>query len=65
MNEDATIKILSKLQSLERDLQWAYQEYFSNQINDDQFSSIISSTDKEIEVYLYIYNLIIQDLRKN
>lgn len=65
MNEDATIKILSKLRSLEGDLQWAYQEYFSNQINDDQFSSIISSTDKEIEVYLYIYNLIIQDLRKN
>ncbi len=65
MNEDATIKILSKLRSLEGDLQWAYQEYFSNQINDDQFSSIINSTDREIEVYLYIYNLIIQDLRKN
>lgn len=65
MNEDATIKILSKLRSLESDLQWAYQEYFSNQINDDQFSSIINSTDREIEVYLYIYNLIIQDLRKN
>ena len=65
MNEDATIKIFSKIQSLERDLQWIYHEYFNNQLNEDQFLSMINSTDKEMEVYLYIYNLIIQDARKN
>lgn len=65
MNEDATIKIFSKIQSVERDIQWIYQEYFNEQVNDDQFSSMINSADKEMEVYLYIYNLIIQDARKN
>lgn len=65
MNEDATIKIFSKIQSVERDIQWIYQEYFNEQVNDDQFASMISSADKEMEVYLYIYNLIIQDARKN
>jgi len=65
MNEDATIKIFSKIQSLERDLQWIYQEYFNAQLNDDQFMAMIDSTEKDIQTHYYIYDLIIQDARKN
>jgi hypothetical protein len=65
MNEDATIKIFSKIQSLERDLQWIYYEYFNAQINDDQFMAMIDSTERDIQTHYYIYDLIIQDARKN
>lgn len=65
MNEDATIKILAKIQALERDLQYIYHEYFNEQINDDQFMSMIDSTERDIQTHYYIYDLIIQDARKN
>jgi len=65
MNEDATIKIFSKIQALERDLQYIYHEYFNEQINDDQFMSMIDSTERDIQTHYYIYDLIIQDARKN
>jgi hypothetical protein len=65
MNEDATIKIFSKIQALERDLQWIYQEYFNEQINDSQFMAMIDSTERDIQTHYYIYDLIIQDARKN
>jgi hypothetical protein len=65
MNEDATIKIFSKIQSLERDLQWVYSEYFNSQLNDDQFIAMINSTERNIRIHYYIYDLIIQDARQN
>ena len=65
MNEDATIKIFSKIQALERDLQWIYSEYFNGQVNDDQFLAMIDSTERDIQVHYYIYNLIINDTRQN
>ena len=65
MNEDATIKIFSKIQALERDLQYIYQDYFNEQINDSQFMAMIDSTERDIQTHYYIYDLIIQDARKN
>ena len=65
MNEDATIKIFSKIQSLERDLQWIYSEYFNEQLNDDQFMAMVDSTERDIQIHYYIYNLIINDTRQN
>lgn len=65
MNEDATIKIFSKIQSLERDLQWIYHNYFNGRLNEDQFMSMIDSTERDIQIHYYIYDLIIQDARKN
>jgi len=65
MNEDATIKIFSKIQSLERDLQWIYSEYFDEQLNDDQFMAMVDSTERDIQIHYYIYNLIINDARQN
>jgi len=65
MNEDATIKIFSKIQSLERDLQWIYSEYFNEQLNDDQFMAMVDSTERDIQIHYYIYNLIINDARQN
>lgn len=65
MNEDATIKIFSKIQALERDLQWIYSEYFNEQLNDDQFMAMVDSTERDIQIHYYIYNLIINDTRQN
>jgi hypothetical protein len=65
MNEAATIKIYSKIQSLERDLQWVYSEYFNEQLNEDQFLAMIDSTERDIQIHYYIYNLIINDARQN
>jgi hypothetical protein len=65
MNEAATIKIYSKIQSLERDLQWVYSEYFNEQLNEDQFLAMIDSTERDIHIHYYIYNLIINDARQN
>jgi len=65
MNEAATIKIFSKIQTLERELQWVYHEYFNGILTDDQFMSIIDSTERDIQIHYYIYNLIIQDARQN
>jgi len=65
MNEAATIKIFSKIQALERDLQWVYSEYFNEQLNEDQFLAMIDSTERDIQIHYYIYNLIINDARQN
>jgi hypothetical protein len=65
MNEDATIKIFSKIQALERDLQYIYHEYFNGIITDDQFMAMVDSTERDIQINYYIYDLIIQDARKN
>lgn len=63
MNEDATIKILSIIETLEYEIQKAYSIYFK--ATDEQMINIIDSIERDKQTYYYIYNLIIQDARKN
>ena len=63
MNEDATIKIMSILETLEREVQNVYSDYFK--ATDEQLLTIIDSIERDRQTYYYIYNLIIQDARKN
>ena len=63
MNEDATIKIMSILETLEREVQNVYSNYFK--ATDEQLLTIIDSIERDRQTYYYIYNLIIQDARKN
>ena len=65
MNEDATIKIFSKIQSIERDLQVLYHDYFNGVIEENHFIIMNESTERDLQIHYYIYNLIIQDARKN
>jgi hypothetical protein len=63
MNEDATIKILSIIETLEREQQKSYSVYFK--ATDEQMLSIVDSIERDKQTYYYIYNLIIQDARQN
>ena len=63
MNEDATIKIKSIIDNLERDIQNVYSIYFK--ADNEQMLNIIDSLEKDRITYYYIYNLIIKDARKN
>lgn len=63
MNEDATIKIMSILETLEREVQNVYSDYFK--ATDEQLLTIIDSIERDRQTYYYIYNLIIQDARQN
>jgi hypothetical protein len=65
MNEDATIKIFSKIQALERELQLTYHEYFNNCYTEEHFLAIESSIQKDLQTHYYIYNLILKDARQN
>lgn len=63
MNEDATIKIRSIIETLEREQQNVYSIYFK--ATDEQMLTIADSIERDKQTYYYIYNLIIQDARKN
>ena len=63
MNEDATIKIKSIIDTLERDMQNVYSLYFK--ADNEQMLNIIDSLERDRITYYYIYNLIIKDARKN
>jgi hypothetical protein len=63
MNEDATIKIRSIIEVLEREQQKAYSIYFK--ATDEQMLDIVDSIERDKQTYYYIYNLIIQDARQN
>lgn len=63
LNQDATIKIKSLIDVLERQEQNIYSEYFK--ATDDQLLTIADSIGRDLETYFYIYNLIIQDADKN
>jgi hypothetical protein len=63
MNEDATIKILSIIETLEREQQNAYSIYFK--ADNDKMLDIVDSIERDKQTYYYIYNLIIKDARQN
>jgi hypothetical protein len=63
MNEDATIKIRSIIEVLEREQQKAYSIYFK--ATDEQMLDIVDSIERDKQTYYYIYNLIIKDARQN
>lgn len=61
MNEQALIKIQSKVIGLDRELKQYVDELLSGQglLNDDQLSKMINSTTRELSIYNYILKLII------
>ncbi len=63
MNEDAIIKVMSIIETLEREQQKAYSIYFK--ADNDQMLNIVDSIERDKQTYYYIYNLIIQDARQN
>lgn len=63
MNEDATIKILSIIETLEREQQNSYSIYFK--ADNDKMLDIVDSIERDKQTYYYIYNLIIKDARQN
>jgi hypothetical protein len=63
MNEDATIKVMSIIETLEREQQKAYSIYFK--ATDEQMLDIVDSIERDKQTYYYIYQLIIKDARKN
>jgi hypothetical protein len=67
MNEQALIKIQSKIMGLDRELKQYVDELLSGQglLDDDQLSKMINSTTREISIYDYILKLIIKDGNKN
>lgn len=67
MNEQALIKIQSKIIGLDRELKQYVNELISGQIdlNDDQLIAMINSTTREISIYDYILKLIIKDGNNN
>jgi hypothetical protein len=67
MNERALIKIQSKIIGLDRELKQYVNELISGQtdLNDDQLTSIINSTTREMALYDYILKLIIKDGNNN
>lgn len=60
MNEEASIKISSKLECLNRELKSLYHDFFNNNgiIDSDTVATMIVSTEREIEIYNYINYLI-------
>jgi hypothetical protein len=67
MNEQALIKIQSKIIGLDRELKQYVNELISGQtdLNDDQLTAMINSTTREISIYDYILKLIIKDGNNN
>ena len=61
MNEQALIKIQSKILGLDRELKQYVDELLSGQglLNEDQLSKMINSTTRELSIYNYILKLII------
>lgn len=60
MNHEASIKISSKLECLNRELRSLYHDFFNNNgiIDSDTVATMIVSTEREIEIYNYINYLI-------
>ena len=67
MNEQALIKIQSKIIGLDRELKQYVNELISGKtdLNDDQLTAMINSTTREISIYDYILKLIIKDGNNN
>jgi hypothetical protein len=67
MNEQALIKIQSKVQGLDRELFQYINELMSGQslTSDDHLKIMIDSTEREIATYDYILKLIINNGNKN
>jgi hypothetical protein len=61
MNELALVKIQSKIMGLDRELKQYVDELLTGKtdLNDDQLTSMINSTTRELSVYNYILKLII------
>jgi len=61
MNEQALIKIQSKVIGLDRELKEYIEELMSGQglLNEDQLGKMINSTTRELSIYNYILKLII------
>lgn len=60
MQHEASIKISSKLECLNRELKGLYNDFFNNNgiIDSDTVATMIVSTEREIEIYKYINYLI-------
>jgi hypothetical protein len=60
MQHEASIKISSKLECLNRELKSLYSDFFNNNgiIDSDTVATMIVSTEREIEIYNYINYLI-------
>lgn len=60
MVNEASIKISSKLECLNRELKSLYHDFFNNNgiIDSDTVATMIVSTEREIEIYNYINYLI-------
>jgi len=67
MNEQALIKIQCKIMGLDRELKQYVNELITGNtdLNDDQLTSIINSTTRELSVYDYILKLIINNQEVN
>jgi hypothetical protein len=67
MNELALIKIQSKILGLDRELKQYVNELITGKtdLNEDQLTSIINSTTREMSVYNYILKLILLDTNTN
>ncbi len=65
MNEAATIKIWSNIQGLERKLQQIYTDYFGGYYEEDVMIKLTNSTERDLEIHYYIYNLILKDANTN
>jgi hypothetical protein len=67
MNEEALIKIQSKVIGLDRELHKYVKELIDGQSRhtDEQLTITINSTEKELSIYNYILKLIINDGNKN
>jgi len=67
MNERALIKIQSKIIGLDRELKKYVDELMSgtSDLNDDQLTSMINSTTRELALYDYILKLILLDSNIN
>ena len=60
MNKEASIKISSKLECLNRELRSLYDDFFNDNgiIDSDTIATMIVRTEHEIEIYNYINYLI-------
>ena len=60
MQHEASIKISSKIECLNRELKSLYNDFFNDNgiIDSDTIATMIVSTEREIEIYNYINYLI-------
>ena len=67
MNEQALIKIQSKVQGLDRELHKLINELINGQslLSDEHLTIMINSTERELNVYNHILKLIINNQNVN